>query len=74
MPNRSWTGLTMTALSIGSNQDGSVKLTNGRAKQLKNKIKIQDTITTIGTWNVRTLRRCGNIYELTNELIVISGT
>ena len=27
-------GLTKTALSIGANQDGSVKLTTGRAKQL----------------------------------------
>ena len=59
--------ITTTALSIGANQDSSVKLA-GRAIQLKNKIKLPDTITTIGTWNVRTLRRCGKIHELTNEL------
>ena len=62
MPDRYWTGLTMTALSIGSNQDGSVKLASGKAKQLTNKIKLPDAITTIETWNVRTLRRCGKIH------------
>ena len=49
MPDRYWTGLKTTALSIDTNQDGSVKLATGRAKQLKNKIKLPDTITTIGT-------------------------
>ena len=68
MPYRSWTGLTTTALYIGANQGGSVKLATGRAKQLKNKIKLPDIITTIGKWNVRTLRRCGKIHELINEL------
>ena len=68
MSDRSWTVLTMTSLPIGANQDGSVTLATGRAKQLKNEIKLPDIITTIGKWNVRTLRRCGKIHELTNEL------
>ena len=68
MPDRSLTGLTMTVLSIDANQDGSVKLATGRAKQLKNKIKLPKTITTIGTLNVRTLRRCDKIHEITNGL------
>ena len=59
-----------TALSIGENQDGSVKLTTGKfeLEQLFYNIKLSNAITTIGTWNVRTLRRYGKINELTNEL------
>ena len=73
-PDRSRPGLTTTAISIGANQDGSVKLATGRAKQLTNKIQLPKTIITIRTWNVRTLRRYGKIHELTNDLIVINGT
>ena len=31
-------------------------------------IKLQNQVTTIGTWNVRTLHACGKINELTHEL------
>ena len=68
LPDRSWTGLTKTALSIGANQDGSVKLATGRAKQLKKQVKTTRYNNNYMTWNVRTLRRCGKIHELTNEL------
>ena len=70
MPDRSRPGKTMIALSIGVNQDGSVKLTTGKLEleQPFYNIKLSNAITTIGTWNVRTLRRCGKINELTNEL------
>ena len=70
MPDRSRPGKTTTALSIGENQDGSVKLTTGKleVEQPLYNIKLSNAITTIGTWNVRTLRICGKINELTNEL------
>ena len=70
MPDRSRPVKTTTALSIGENQDGSVKLTTGKLEleQPFYNIKLSNAITTIRTWNVRTLRRCGKINELTNEL------
>ena len=60
--DRSWTGLTTTELSIGANQDGSVKLARGKAKQLTNKIKLPDTITTIYS-NYRNLE-CAYIKKM----------
>ena len=67
MPDRSWPGATTTALLIGANQDGSDKIDTGRAKTII-KIKLPEIITTIATWNVRTLRKCCRIEELTREL------
>ena len=66
------TGIPTTALLIGTYQDGSVKYTpgnhnNNNIKTLK-LIKLPNKTTTIGTWNVRTLRRFGKLEELMNEL------
>ena len=72
MPDRSWPGSTTTSLPIGANQDGGAKFANGRANKrttcTNDNLKIPKSIITIGTWNVRTLRRCGKLEELTNEL------
>ena len=72
MPDRLSPGKSTTALSIGLSQDGSVKLATGdtiiKKRKNKNKIKVKvklaTSITTIGTWNVRTLSRCGKLEEL----------
>ena len=65
MLDRSRPGKTTTALFIDENQDGSVKLTTGKLEleQPFYNIKLYNAITTIGTWNVRTLIRCGKINE-----------
>ena len=62
MPDRPRPGLTTTALSIDNIQDGNDKSTTGYS------IRLPKTITSIGTWNVRTLNITGKIEELTNEL------
>ena len=62
MPDRPRPGLTTTALSINNIQDRSDKSTTGYS------IKLPQKITSIGTWNVRTLNRTGKIEELNNEL------
>ena len=62
MPDRPRPGLTTTALYIDNIQDGNDKSTTGYS------IRLPKTITSIGTWNVRTLNRTGKIKELTNEL------
>ena len=72
MLDRSRTGIPTTALLIGTNQDGSVKYTTGNhnnnnIKTLKI-IKLPKKTTTIGTWNVRTLRRFGKLDEFMKEL------
>ena len=36
--------------------------------KIKIKVKLATSITTIGTWNVRTLSRCGKLEELSREL------
>ena len=68
MPDRSRSEIPTTALLIGTNQDGSVKYTtanhnNNNIKTL-NIIKLPKKTTTIGTWNVITLRRFGKMEEL----------
>ena len=72
MPDRSRTGIPTNALLISTNQDGSVKYTtvnhnNNNIKTFKI-IKLPKKTTTIGTWNVRTLRRFGKLEELMKEL------
>ena len=62
MPDRPRPGFTTTALSIDNIQDGNDKSTTGYS------IRLPKKITSIGTWNVRTLNRTGKIEELTNEL------
>ena len=62
MPDRPRPRLTTTALSINNIQDGNDKSTTGYS------IKLPKNITSIGTWNVRTLNITGKIEELTNEL------
>ena len=64
MPDRPRPGLTTTALSIDNIQNGNDKSTIGYS------IRLPTTITSIGTWNARTLNRTGKIEELTNELSV----
>ena len=66
MPDRTWPGITMSALSIDNLQDGSDKTANGIKQQIK--LRTLNNITIIGTWNVRTLQPCGNIEELEMEL------
>ena len=75
MPDRSRPGTTTIALPIGTNQDVSDKLATGIQQQQQHNInnlnktmKMPKTITTIGTWNVRTLRRIGKMEELMKEL------
>ena len=36
--------------------------------KIKIKVKLATSITNIGTWNVRTLSRCGKLEELSREL------
>ena len=59
-------GLTTTALSIVLSQVGSGKLATGNAsnKTKTNNIQLASSITTIETWNVRTLSRYGKLDEL----------
>ena len=72
MPDRSRPRSTTTALPIGANQDGCAKFATGRANKRKtcanDNLKLPKSIITIGTWNVRVLRKCGKLEELTNEL------
>ena len=58
------------ALSIVLSQVGSGKLATGDLtnKTKINNIKQASSITTIGTWNVRTLSRCEKLEELSREL------
>ena len=67
---KSFLGVSFIVLS--TNQDGSVKYTTGNhnnnnIKTLKI-IKLPKKITTIGTWNVRKLRRFVKLEELMKEL------
>ena len=64
IPDRSRPGQTTSARPIGSPQDGREKSATGVTET----IKLQTQVTTIGTWNVRTLHACGKINELTHEL------
>ena len=57
MPDRPSPGLTTSALSIGLSQDGREKLATGNITTKNKKIELALNITTIVTWNVRTLRR-----------------
>ena len=66
MPDRTWTGITTSALSIDNLQDGSDKTATGIKQQ--SKLRTIHNITTIGTWNVRTLQTCGNIEGLERDL------
>ena len=72
MPDRSRTGIPTTALLIGTNQDVNVKYTTGNHNNNNIKtikiIKLPKKTTTIGTWNVRTVRRFGKLEELMKEL------
>ena len=72
MRDRSRPGSTTTALPIGANQDGCDKFSTGRANKIttcdNDNLKLPKSIITIGTWNVRILRRCVKLEELTNEL------
>ena len=74
MPDRTRPGLTTPALTIGNLQDGSGKLATGKTnfekttKKQQKTIKTLDRITTVGTWNVRTLQPCGKVEELEHEL------
>ena len=63
-PDRSWPGSTTTAPSTDKLQGGGDKL----ATAAKNTFKLPIKETTIGTWNVRTLHRCGKVEELEHEL------
>ena len=81
MPDGSRPGIPMTAYAIGKLQDGYDKLNTGsnnnnniiqrtyNNKQLststKRRIHLPKHITTIGTWNIRTLRDIGKVQELT---------
>ena len=69
MPDRPCPGLTTTVLGVLSivlSQVGSGKLVTGDLTNTTktNNIKLASSITTIGTWNVRTLSRCGKLEEL----------
>ena len=70
MPDRPCPGLTTSSLYIVLYQVGSGKLATGDLtnKTKTNNIKLASSITTIGTWNVRTLSRCGKLEELSREL------
>ena len=73
IPDRSGPEITTTAYSIGKHQEGYDKLDAGlsnnnninsinnniQTKSLIKKNKFTKHITTIGTWNVRTLRSTG---------------
>ena len=75
MPDRTCPGIITSAQSIGNTQDGCTKLATGTKEILtthsqkititKRTLKLPTNITTIGTWNVRTLRGAGKINELT---------
>ena len=64
IPDRSWPGSTTIAPSTDKLQGGGEKL----ATEAKNTFKLPVNETTIGTWNVRTLHRCGKVEELEHEL------
>ena len=64
MPDRLSSGLTTTALSIGLSQDGLAKLATGDITTKNKIIKLALNITTIVTWNVRTLIMCVKLEEL----------
>ena len=78
IPDRTCSGITTSAYSIGYSQDGCAKLDIGTKEILtthtqkititRRTLKSPTIITTIGTWNVRTLRGAGKIHELTREL------
>ena len=83
MPDRPSPGITTPAHPIGKSQDGCDKSTTGLNNILttqhkttqrttktinKRRIQLATNITTIGTWNVRTLNGVGKIQELTREL------
>ena len=65
IPDRSGPRSTTTAPSIDKLQGGGDKLVT-EAK--RNTFKLPTEETTIGTWNVRTLHRCGKVEELEHEL------
>ena len=80
MPDRPSPGITTPAHPIGKSQDGCDKSTTGLNNILttqhkttqrttktinKRRIQLATNITTIGTWNVRTLNGVGKIQELT---------
>ena len=65
IPDRSGPGSTTAAPSIDKLQGGGDKLAT-EAK--RNTLKLPTVETTIGTWNVRTLYRCGKVEELEHEL------
>ena len=77
MPDRTCPGITTSAHSIGNTQDGYAKIATGTKEILttniqkimitKRTLKLPTNITTIGTWNVRTLREAGKIRELKNK-------
>ena len=75
IPDRPCPGLTTTALSIGNSQDRGGKCATGDIYTNKDnisnefkKIKMASNITTVGTWNVRSLAKCGKLEELCREL------
>ena len=66
MIDRTWPGITTSALSFYNIQDGNDK-TATEIKQY-NKLRTINNITRIGTWNVGNLQPCGQIEELEREL------
>ena len=72
MPDRLRPLPTTIMLPICTNQDKNNKLTTGRANKRATLInrnhKLHLSIISTGTWNIRTLRRCGKLEEPTNEL------
>ena len=64
MPDRSWPGLTTTALSTEEPQGGCSDKSATGANQ---GFKLASKKTIIGTWNVRTLHACGKVEELEHE-------
>ena len=67
VPNRLSPGLTTTAPFIGNLQDERVKCDTEKTNDRTKKQRLI-SITTFGTWNVRSLRSCGRLEELANEL------
>ena len=65
IPDRSGPGSTTAAPSIDKLQGGGDK---SATEAKKNTFKLATEETTIGTWNVRTLNRCGKVEELEHEL------
>ena len=73
IPDRSWPGSTMTALSIEGHQGGSDKLATRASEEEKptsrsNKIKLAKNAITVETWNVRRQYSTGKLHELCHEM------